>query len=151
LLTPTAGQIYFEGKSIDEELKAYQRQLCFIGHKAGISPALTVRENCQYDLQSIGALKDWRYGIDSFSLSGLEDSPCSMLSAGQRRRVALLRLMRSETKLWLLDEPFVALDSQAVAFLTQQLLEHVDKGGAVVLTSHQSLDLSVDTYSEYIL
>lgn len=151
LLTPSAGRIYFEGQPIENALKAYQRQLCFIGHKPGISPALTLRENCQYDLHGVGEGYHWRDGVESFSLNGLENIPCGLLSAGQRRRVALLRLIRSKAKLWLLDEPLVALDSQTIVYLTQQLLAHIAKGGTIILTSHQSLSLYIDNYWEYVL
>jgi heme exporter protein A len=76
-------------------------------------------------------------------LYGYEDVPSAQLSAGQQRRVNLARLYLSQRRLWLLDEPFTAIDVQGVARLQQRLVEHSAHGGAVLLTSHQSLDVDV--------
>ena len=77
-------------------------------------------------------------------LAGLEDIPCRMLSAGQQRRVSLARLWFARRQLWILDEPFTALDQGAIAMLQQHFLQHLQQGGAIVLTTHQSLSLKYD-------
>ena len=76
----------------------------------------------------------WRFG-----LRGREDLPVSCLSAGQKRRVLMARMITRRAKIWILDEPFNALDSKAVQVLQELIEEHVDAGGIVILTSHQAL------------
>lgn len=146
------GEICFQGHSIEKDKANYQRKLCYIGHKPGISLALTPRENCHFDMRGHGRQSiDWTQLMASLSLAGLEDIPCGRLSEGQRRRVALLRLFLSDAQLWLLDEPFVSLDAQVTSMLTQHILDHLNRGGAVVITSHQSILLNPEVYLEYVL
>lgn len=151
LLSPSEGTIYFQGEPVESSLKIYQKQLCYIGHKTGISPALTPRQNVLFDTHHGRRLVNLESSFHALSLHGLEDVPCFQLSAGQRRRVALLRLLMTTAQLWLLDEPFVALDTRAIDFLKERLEEHLVKGGAVVLTSHQSLPFKRGTYLELCL
>ena len=115
--------------------------LLYLGHQPAVKALLTPRENlawhvageARYDNEQIeGALA--RVG-----LYGYEDVPSSNLSAGQHRRVNLARLYLSRCPLWLLDEPFTAIDKTGVAELEKLMLRHVERGGAVVLTSHQLL------------
>ncbi len=151
LLHPSQGEIRYQGTPIAADLATYQRNICYVGHKPGVSLLLTVRENCRFDLQrhrsalSIDAL------LALFSLSDLADMPCGLLSVGQRRRVGLMRLLMSDAPLWLLDEPLVALDTEAVTLLMQCLADHLAKKGQVILTSHQNLPLNDGDYQEYCL
>lgn len=152
LFLPSEGGIYFQGKPIEQNKANYHRNLCYIGHKPGINHALTLRENCHFDLQRRRRQSiDWMQLMKALSLTGLEDTLCGRLSAGQRRRVALIRLCLSDAKLWLLDEPFVALDVSAIAILTQMLHQHLSSGGGVIMTSHQPIQLSPEMYLEYVL
>ncbi len=151
LLNPEKGEILFERQSIKKDLCTYQKQLCFVGHRSGINPYLTIRENCLYDIHfSPGAV-----GITElcrlFSLEHLIDYPCGLLSSGQKRQVALLRLWMSKAKLWLLDEPLVALDELSLLTIITKIQEHRANGGAVLLTSHQDLPLNKADYEEYHL
>lgn len=118
--------------------------LLYLGHQPAVKALLTPRENlawhvageARYDNEQIeGALA-------SVGLYGYEDVPSSNLSAGQHRRVNLARLYLSRCPLWLLDEPFTAIDKTGVAELEKLMLRHVERGGAVVLTSHQLLRVS---------
>jgi heme exporter protein A len=120
------------------------REPClFIGHHSAVKGLLTPRENlhwhpsgeCFGDDAAIDA------ALDEVGLYGYEDVPSAQLSAGQQRRVNLARLYLSNRPLWLLDEPFTAIDVQGVARLQHRFLEHTAAGGAVLLTSHQSLDV----------
>jgi heme exporter protein A len=86
-----------------------------------------------------------------FSLLGLDDVLCGLLSAGQRRRVGLLRLLMSEASLWILDEPLVALDSAGVDVLMDCFSEHLDKGRQIVMTSHQEIPLLGHACQDYHL
>jgi heme exporter protein A len=148
---PTQGSIHFDGRSIYSDLAVYQRQLCFVGHKTGINPFLTIKENCFYDMHYSKSNIDLFELASIFKLERYLDSPSGLLSAGQRRQVGLLRLWMTKAKLWLLDEPLVALDDNALALVMSQIDNHRKQGGAVLLTSHQTLPISKSFYQEYCL
>lgn len=154
LYQPVQGNIRFLEKNIKEDLPAYQRQLCFVGHKAGINPHLSLRENCLYDLH-YSSLSHPKAEVDElaciFKLERHLDIPCGLLSAGQRRQAGLLRLWMTQAKLWLLDEPLVALDEGAVKRIMDKIESHRNQGGAVLLTSHQPLPLNGSLCEEYSL
>jgi len=109
------------------------------GHLPGLKSLLTPMENLRYH-PSGGVSPDndhIRIALSTVGLAGYEGEPVHTLSAGQQRRVGLARLWLSEARLWLLDEPFTALDVAGATLLRERLLEHVERGGAVVFTSHQ--------------
>jgi heme exporter protein A len=145
------GAIHFLGQNINTDKVIYQRNLCFIGHKTGINLQLTLRENCLFDIHYASSELDVEELAALFKLEDHLDVPCALLSAGQRRQVGLLRLWMSEAKLWLLDEPFVALDNQALQLLIAKIESHRERGGAVLLTSHQHIPLNSSNYEEYCL
>jgi heme exporter protein A len=150
LYRPTHGQILFHGTSIHTHLNAYHSQLAYVGHKSGVNPYLTVQEHCM--LEQLGsANQELMELLEVFNLTSHKDTLCGLLSAGQRRQVGLLRLWMSKAPLWLLDEPLVALDERAVAILIERIQAHRQGGGAVILTSHQSLPLNSSEYQEYCL
>jgi heme exporter protein A len=149
LYCPEEGEILFLGQNIHQNLADYQRQICFLGHKTGINPNLTLRENCFFDLQYQGESVDELAAV--FNLENHLNLPSGLLSAGQKRQAGLLRLWMSEAKLWLLDEPLVALDDNALESVVAKMNDHRRKGGAILLTSHQSLPLNSSEYEEYHL
>lgn len=151
LLHPHEGDIRYFNKSIFNHLSTYQENICYLGHKLGISLELTVWENCQFDLKYLHCNLDIDDLLKRFSLFAQKNTACFLLSAGLRRRVALLRLLMSKAKIWLLDEPFVALDNDTIAILKEFLRAHVNDGGIVIYTSHQLLDLQLDRQREYLL
>lgn len=151
MLRPTKGDIRYDRQSIYEDITGYQRTICYIGHKTGVSQLLTVRENCHFDLRRDHSGLPFEELIHRFALDGLEDVACGVLSVGQRRRAGLLRLLMSNAHVWLLDEPLVALDHQAVTILMISLQTHLSNGGIIILSSHQSLPLGTDNYQEYLL
>ena len=150
LYKPSEGALCYKGVSVYKNLSFYQKKLCFIGHQLGINPYLTIRENCFFDLNYD---KD-RIFLESlaavFNLQSLWHATCDTLSAGQKRQVALLRLWLSNTQIWLLDEPFVALDEQSVETLMAKIQSFRSKGGIVILSSHQKV-LQGGDYQEYSL
>lgn len=150
LYRPTAGEIRYNRRNIEEDLAYYQRHLCLLGHKTGISPHLTVKENCYFDIHYRQEV-DLQEPISAFNIHHQFNTLCSTLSAGQKRKVGLLRLWQSDVLLWLLDEPFVALDEQALAVLLNKIHQHRQKGGMIVLTSHQNVPLQPSTYRNYFL
>ena len=151
ILHPMSGDIRYDGHSISSDKSAFQQQLCYVGHKSGISPLLTVRENCHFELHNNPSSPLLDTLLTSFSLEGLANIPCHLLSVGQRRRVGLLRLLMSDVPLWFLDEPLVALDKDAVAKLMEVMDQHLGRGGLIVLSSHQNLPLIQENYQEYVL
>jgi len=150
LFKPNEGEIFYEGQSIYRDLVSYQRKLCFVGHRTGLNPLLTVKENCYFDMHWGRRNVHLEDLLEHFGLQGLDEEPCYLLSAGQRRRVGLLRLMMTDAKLWLLDEPLIALDTTAIQTLITCLGNHLGKGGQVILTSHQTLPFP-QPYQEYSL
>jgi len=149
LLQPTHGSISYCGNLIANDLATYQRQICYVGHKAGVSSLLTVEEQCRFELNSRGISCD--EALQKLGLSAVKNTACGLLSMGQRRRVGLMRLLMSNAAIWLLDEPLVALDQDAVTFMANCLRAHLASGGIVMLTSHQSLPLDSEEYQEYLL
>ncbi len=150
LLPPLSGEIRYQEERVAKQLAWYQQQLCYVGHKAGISLALTVMENIRFDLQ-LDKVIDLDNLLYQFHLFELKDVACHLLSIGMQRRVGLLRLKLANKKLWLLDEPLVALDHGAVDQLIHCIQEQVQQGGQVIFTSHQSLPLIDAPYQEYML
>lgn len=118
-------------------------QLLYMGHRSAVKALLTPRENLAWHVAgerrpSTPAIER---ALAQVGLYGYEDLPTHTLSAGQQRRVNLARLHLSEAPLWLLDEPFTAIDRAGVAALEALLVSHAHRGGAVVLTSHQPLQV----------
>jgi heme exporter protein A len=150
LYHPSTGDIKYQGHSIHTNLAHYQRHLCFVGHKTGISPYLTIRENCCFDVH-YHQQSDLIELISIFKLEQFINSPCGVLSSGQKRQVGLLRLWLSNVSIWLLDEPFVALDEQSLKILMDKIKNHRERGGIVILTSHQKIPLEKATYKDYFL
>jgi len=112
----------------------------YLGHKPGIKAMLSPLENLRWYVAASPAPQkteaDILHALAQWQLQGYEHQPCYQLSAGQQQRVALSRLLLSQATLWLLDEPFTAIDHAGVLQLESLLLKHADRGGAVVLTSH---------------
>lgn len=151
LLLPTEGSIFYGGQDIQDDRAAYQQSFGFVGHKTGVSRLLTVQEQVRFDRDFFGLECPIDEVLASFALDGLGDIPCGLLSVGQRRRVGLLRLFFSSAPLWLLDEPFVGLDKDATALFMGYVKKHLAEQGMVIMTSHQTLPFSKDTYQEYVL
>ncbi|MEM6302592.1 MAG: cytochrome c biogenesis heme-transporting ATPase CcmA [Pseudomonadota bacterium] len=115
--------------------------LLFIGHQSAVKALLTPRENLLFHLTGEGVHRgiDIERALASVGLYGFEDVPSSQLSAGQQRRVNLARLFLTRQTLWLLDEPFTALDQAGVLLLEDRFRAHLQSGGAILMTSHQPL------------
>lgn len=148
---PNKGIIQFLCDNINNNMSSYQKQLCFVGHKTGINPYLTVKENCLFDTHCHQSNLNIHELAAVFNLQNHMNYPCGLLSAGQRRQVSLLRLWMSKALLWLLDEPLVALDDNALSLLMDHIENHRKQGGAILLTSHQQLPTTVTEYQEFFL
>lgn len=143
LITATKGDILWQQESIKNNHQ-YQQNLLYIGHQNALNVDLTALENlifsCCLNQQPISQSE----AIDALKIMGLvghEDLPVRVLSQGQQRRVALSRLLVSQQTLWILDEPFTALDYVAVEQLEQLIQQHLQNAGLVILTTHQELQL----------
>ncbi len=145
LMSPAEGEICWEGKSIRKLREEYQKNMLYIGHLPGIKGDLTALENLRINQalggQEVSEEEAWR-ALGKIGLKGREDLPARVLSQGQGRRVALARMLVSKAKIWILDEPFVALDVKAVALLEQVLAEHLRRNGMIVLTTHQDFTVT---------
>ncbi|QQE90153.1 cytochrome c biogenesis heme-transporting ATPase CcmA [Azotobacter chroococcum] len=150
LMQPTAGEVRLQGRSLRGQRAELARNLLWIGHAAGIKGLLTAEENLAWLCalhRPAGREAIWQ-ALAEVGLRGFEDVPCHTLSAGQQRRVALARLHLEAAPLWILDEPFTALDRQGVAQLERHLQEHCERGGMVVLTTHHRLEIRPATFRE---
>ncbi len=145
LLLPDGGAIRWQGAEIRALGDEYHRDLLYFGHLNGIKGDLTGVENLRVAALLAGSDIDetalWR-ALGEMGLHGFEDLPSKVLSQGQKKRVALARLLISKAPLWILDEPFTALDVDAVALLQQLIADHVGRGGLAVLTTHQEVPLT---------
>lgn len=141
LMQPTAGQVLLNDQPLNEQRFELARNLLWIGHAAGIKELLTPEENLSWlcALHHPASQEAIWQALAAVGLRGFEDVPCHTLSAGQHRRVALARLYLDSPPLWILDEPFTALDKQGVAQLEEHLAAHCEQGGMVVLTTHHTL------------
>ncbi|MEE4753505.1 cytochrome c biogenesis heme-transporting ATPase CcmA [Pseudomonas alliivorans] len=150
LMQPTEGQVMLNGVELDRQRPELASLLLWIGHAPGLKELLTPLENLSwlYALQGSGEPADFDQALKTVGLSGFEDVPCHTLSAGQQRRVALARLYLPGPPIWILDEPFTALDQQGISQLEAFLAEHCERGGAVVLTTHHVLDLKPAGYRQ---
>ncbi len=149
-----AGDIRWQGVPVADNRPEFQAQLLYMGHQPGIKPTLTAEENLAWvmGLHGIRPFRDelWR-ALAGVCLGGFEDVPCYQVSAGQNRRVALARLVLSKHPLWILDEPFTAIDKEGVAALEQTLVNHARQGGMVMMTTHHDMALDYSGFRRLVL
>ncbi|MFO1154743.1 MAG: heme ABC exporter ATP-binding protein CcmA [Rhodospirillales bacterium] len=142
LLTPAGGRLLWDGQAIATDMRAHAGRLRFVGHADALKPGLTAAENLSFwaafDGGGIDIKARVEAALDAFGIGRLADVPGRYLSAGQRRRLALCRLLVTSASLWLLDEPRTALDRDAVGRLDRVLAEHRTTGGLAVLAIHGS-------------
>ena len=150
LMQPAAGDVHLAGKRLIEQRAELARNLLWLGHASGIKGLLTAAENLAWlcALHRPATAAAIETALAAVGLRGFEDVPCHTLSAGQQRRVALARLYLSAPPLWILDEPFTALDKQGVAQLEAHLGKHCEQGGMVILTTHHQLQQRPRRYTE---
>lgn len=145
LLAPAQGQVLWQGQNVQRSREAFHQQLIYLGHAAALKDDLSPLENLQVAARLGGTAPDdaaARRALADAGLRGREQVPSRTLSQGQRRRAALARLPLGQALLWVLDEPFNALDTAATAWLLGLIENHLKHGGLVVLTSHQPVGLS---------
>ena len=144
LLMPEQGEILWAGKSIKHHAEQYLPNLKYLGHLNGLKDDLTALENLQMgariagqDVTAAAALA----ALTAIGIARCANLPVRVLSQGQKRRVALAALWLSRSPLWILDEPFAALDVAATEVLAARISEHLAAGGMTILTSHQDVPI----------
>ncbi|HQT25392.1 MAG TPA: cytochrome c biogenesis heme-transporting ATPase CcmA [Burkholderiales bacterium] len=150
LVLPEAGEITWQDQNIRNN-EDYFRSLTYLGHLNGIKEELSGIENLRITcgLAGFDIDEDTAFGaLERIGLEGREHLPAKVLSQGQRRRVMLARLLVAETPLWILDEPLVALDTDAIGFMRSLFELHLEKGGMMILTTHQELEIAAQTTRE---
>jgi heme exporter protein A len=144
LSPPDEGEVRWRGANTRERADDYRRAFVYLGHQASLKEELTPLENLRLALALDGFAADDEHLLDALGqlgLQGREDLPARVLSAGQKRRVLLARLLLRPADLWVLDEPFNALDAAGINQLCTMIESHLDAGGIAVLTSHQAMPL----------
>jgi heme exporter protein A len=139
-----AGTVLWDGVPIKELGEVYRRNLCYLGHYNGLQEALTVNDNLLFYAALAGtppSMIGTIGALSSLGLHGCQHRLVRHLSQGQKRRVTLSRLMLSSAKLWILDEPFVALDMVGIALLVDIVVAHLSNGGLAIVTSHQKVEV----------
>lgn len=142
------GEIRWKGTTIGALGDDYRRAITYLGHHNALKEELTARENLCSSAAVAGRFLPAERAdalLARLGLAGREELPVRYLSQGQKRRVALARLLWSDSPLWVLDEPFVALDTGAVAWLAATLAEHLAGGGMAIVTSHQEVTIAGNT------
>ena len=144
LLSPNDGEVYWHQRSTKQVKEEYLSQLFYLGHLNGLKEDLTALENLRISA-SLAKVKCNTYALmdalDAMGILHCANLPVFVLSQGQKRRVALAKLWLTSAPLWILDEPFVALDSHSVEMLTLRLNQHILNDGMVIITTHQEVKL----------
>ena len=140
LARPAAGFLAWNGKDVVDDPAAHRARVHYVGHMDAVKPALTVAENLAFWASlrggTEGARTRTRDALDAFGIGHLADVPGRYLSAGQRRRLNLARILAAPAPLWLLDEPKTALDADAAGRLDAAVASHRAEGGGVVMSLH---------------
>jgi heme exporter protein A len=151
LSNPALGEITWCGTAIRSLGGDYYAAMTYMGHLSGTKDDLTVVENLRISSALAGLEVNEtqaREALQHMGLGGRETLPVKVLSQGQRRRVALARLLVCQTKLWILDEPLAALDVSAVKLMQSILEQHLEQGGMVVMTTHQEIEITAASITQ---
>ena len=142
------GELFWQGQPLPQVVTAFRQSSVYFGHNTGVKLALTAQENLTWIAQVKGLdgarealARDIDQALQRVGLRGFEDVPLYSLSAGQKRRVALAGLLLRPMPLWILDEPFTAIDKSGVKELETLIVEHALQGGSVILTTHHELSI----------
>ena len=142
LSAPEAGEVLWKGGRIASLREDFSRELVYLGHAPAVKDELTPAENLDVALRLSGRMCSKEKIAAALAAYGVPDLPARKLSQGQRRRAALARLiLAGDATLWLLDEPFTALDAAAMRFTEELVERHAARGGAAIYTTHQQSSL----------
>ena len=141
LLKWAGGTLAWDGESLDEDWPAHRGRLHYVGHLDAVKPTLSVAENLDGWARFRGAARAAPGALEALGIEELADVPGRYLSAGQRRRLALARVLATPAPLWLLDEPTVTLDAEATVRVADMIAAHRADGGIVVVAAHGEIAL----------
>jgi len=141
LLPPFSGTVAWENTAIGEDPEAHGGRMHYVGHFDAVKPVLSVAENVAFWASLRKSQADTQAALEAFGIAHLADVPGRFLSAGQKRRVNLARILAAPAPLWLLDEPTTALDKQTIAALEATIARHREGGGMVVISTHSEMNL----------
>ena len=145
LFAADRGEILWQDQPIQNHLENYHEALFYLGHLNAIKGDLTALENLRFNHAMSGQSStddELLNALEKIGLYDYEDFPTRQLSQGQKRRVALARLLLNKSPLWILDEPFVALDVAAVELLQNIISSHIESEGMAIITTHQEVPLT---------
>ena len=143
-----SGQILWNHTPIGAQHDSFRQDLCYLGHLNALQESMSVQENLMFTSALGGIALDTQKAksvLERFGLRGRSQQLVRHLSQGQKRRVALSRLALSTARLWVLDEPYVAMDEAGIQMLSDLIATHLDHGGLAVLTSHQRVPVGTHT------
>jgi heme exporter protein A len=141
LLKPVQGDMKWLGESCFEDPDSYRSQFLYVGHQDALKSALTVAENLNFWAQYLGD-GTIDHALSEFELDPLRETLTGLLSAGQKKRVNLARLLIIKAPLWILDEPFSSLDQSYIGLVKNQMDRHLEEGGTILYSTHQPLNLN---------
>ena len=142
LTRPEEGRVEWEGVPVERNRPAFGLALAYFGHSLGLKADLTVVQNLQFATRLNGQSQaDFGACLDALSLLDCANLEVRYLSAGQKRRAALARVLLSNARLWVLDEPFTNLDDAGRSFIEAQLNAHLRTGGLVAVAAHHPLSI----------
>ena len=149
LLPIEEGMIYWNDRPLYKNRGEYVSNMTFVGHKKGIKDELTAGENLGLDrgLSLNPSTVSIAEALERLRIPQCEHQLCRQLSAGQRQRVSLARLLITSTRLWILDEPLTALDRNAQGLIRDLIVEHLESGGMALITSHQHIEWNWEAQS----
>lgn len=141
MLRPAGGRLLWNGAGVRDDAEAHRARLHYVGHLDALKPLMTPRETLSFFAATRDRVAAAEAALGQLGIADLADVPGRYLSAGQKRRVALARLVASPARLWLLDEPTVTLDVDATARLEAMMAAHRASGGVVIVATHTGIAL----------
>jgi heme exporter protein A len=147
LLRPEQGSVAWRGKSIMTAPTDYQNEFAYASHEPALKGDLTALENLRFmvGLRRRVTSRELQASLERTGVAGCADLPARVLSAGQRRRVTMARILAVHAALWLLDEPYTNLDAAGCALLSALLVEHTGQGGLALVVAHHDLNVAAAT------
>jgi heme exporter protein A len=145
LTAPVAGEVRWDGKDIRRMGEEYFGSIAYVAHQTGVKDELNPIENLRISSGVAGhalSKTEAQVILERVGLSKQRHLPARLLSAGQRRRLALSRLLALQARLWILDEPLASLDDEGAALARNLIGEHLDAGGIAIIATHQEMNIS---------
>ncbi len=141
LLSPEQGEVTWGGRDTRSDRDGWRASFSYLGHSDGLKPELTSRENLDFETSLRRQVQDGEIdgALEQVGLAAARDLPAGILSAGQRRRLAMARVVLAATPLWMLDEPYTNLDAGGSALVGGVIGSHLAAGGAAIIAAHQAL------------